>query len=329
MLLRLGSFNLESLDDGPQAPDFEARRAVLVPQLRRLAADVLCLQEVDGQRLGPAWHRHGPRGLRALDRLLADTAYASYHRFCTHAEGGGIRDRHNLVVLSRFPIVAARQYHHDLVPPPLYRPVTADPPVADVQPVAWDRPLLAVALDIGGGRTLQVVNLHLRAPRAALVAGQKLDAARWRTMAGWAEGYFLAAVKRSGQALEARLAIDSLFDDDPRALVAVCGDFNAVGNEMPLRILCGDIEDSGNAALSARCLTPLDRGVEATRRFSVLHCGQPQMLDHILVSPVLLAAFRSLEIHNEALQDDSSSVAALAEGPESFHAPLVGTFEMA
>lgn len=339
MLLRLASFNVESLDDGPDAPDFESRRAVLAPQLRRLAADVLCLQEVDGQRLGPAWHRHGPRGLRALDRLLAGTDYASFHRFCTHVEGGGIRDRHNLVVLSRFPIVAARQHHHDLVPPPLYRPVTADPPMAEVQPVAWDRPLLAVTVDIGGGRKLHVVDLHLRAPRAAPVAGQKVagqkvagrksDEARWRTMAGWAEGYFLAAVKRSGQALEARLAIDSLFDADPRALIAVCGDFNAVGNEMPLRILCGDVEDAGDAALSSRCLTPLEQGVDAARRFSVLHRGQPQMLDHILVSPALLAAFRSLEIHNEGLQDDSSSTAALTGGPQSFHAPLVGTFEMA
>lgn len=328
-MLRLGSFNLESLDDGPEAPDFERRRAVLVPQLRRMAADVLCLQEVDGQRLGPVWHRHGPRGLRALDRLLAGTDYAGYHRFVSIADGGGVRDRHNLVILSRFPIAVARQYRHDLVAPPLYRPATAEPPAAEAGPVEWDRPLLAASLDLGGGRLLHVLNLHLRAPRAAPVAGQKVDAKRWRTLGGWAEGYFLAAVKRSGQALEARLAIETLFDAEPGARIAVCGDFNAVGNEMPLRIVCGDVEDGGNPALAERCLVALEARVDAARRYSLIHGGRRQMLDHIVASPALAAACRGLEIHNENLADETGPAAADPDGPESFHAPLVAVFEMA
>ena len=48
--LRIATFNLENLDDRPDLdPPLEARIAVLRPQLLRLKADILCLQEVDGQ----------------------------------------------------------------------------------------------------------------------------------------------------------------------------------------------------------------------------------------------------------------------------------------
>ena len=64
--LRIASFNLENLDDAADADvSLETRMAVLRPQLLRLEADVLCLQEINGQR-----RRNGePRRLSALDRL--------------------------------------------------------------------------------------------------------------------------------------------------------------------------------------------------------------------------------------------------------------------
>src|SRR4051794_4624510 len=71
MRLRIASFNLENLDAGGLAE----RLPVLRPQLRRLDADVLCLQEVDGQREG-----RGPRRLLALDRLLEGTDHAGFER---------------------------------------------------------------------------------------------------------------------------------------------------------------------------------------------------------------------------------------------------------
>ena len=69
MQLRIATFNLESLDDRPGLePPLAARIAVLRPQLERLRADVLCLQEVNGQ---PSGH-HAPRRLLALDALIAE-----------------------------------------------------------------------------------------------------------------------------------------------------------------------------------------------------------------------------------------------------------------
>ena len=67
--LRIATFNLENLDrdrsgDGPSLQD---RIAVLRPQLARLKADILCLQEVNAQRPKgeKSWH------LLALEDLLA------------------------------------------------------------------------------------------------------------------------------------------------------------------------------------------------------------------------------------------------------------------
>ena len=60
MRLRLATFNLESLDDRPDlVPTLAERIAILRPQLLRLDADILCLQEVNGQATG----KHAPRRL--------------------------------------------------------------------------------------------------------------------------------------------------------------------------------------------------------------------------------------------------------------------------
>lgn len=325
--MRIASFNLESLDDAPDAAAPLADRVpILRPQLERLRADVLCLQEVNAQKVDPA--RQAPRAFRALDALLAGTPYAGFHRAATTLQDGrGPLDVHNLVILSRAPVADRRQHWHDLVPAATYRPVTADPAGAAAA-VAWDRPILRADLPLADGRTLHVIDVHLRAPLAAFVAGQKAGPFEWRTTAGWAEGFFLATVKRAGQALEARLAVDALLDADPEALIVVCGDMNAAVNEMPLRLLRAEIEDTANGALAGRVLVPLERAVPESRRFTVLHAGQRLMLDHVLVSRSLMGAFRGIEIHNEALEDEVVGY-ALAEGsPESFHAPVVAEFDL-
>lgn len=324
---RIATFNVENLgDSAPDGVGLEERIRVLRPQLLRLRADVLCLQEVDGQRP----QQGAGRRLDALDALLDGTPYRDFSRFSTVSRSrGDVRDKHNLVILSRFAMSSRRQLLHDLVAPPRCRPVC--PPQGgepqDSRALEWDRPILHAALDIGAARPLHVVGVHLRAPRAAFVAGAKADSHTWRSMAGWAEGFFIAAVKRAGQALETRLLVDSLFDADPDALVCVCGDFNADLHETPLRTICGDGEDAGNPFLAARTLVPVARSLADSRRFSVVHHGRPQMLDHLLVSRPLLGWYRSVEIHNEALGDELVTAHAVRGSPESFHAPVVAGFE--
>ncbi len=319
---RIATFNLESLDDTGEPP-FAERAAVLRPQLERLRADILCLQEVNAQRQ----IKGEPRTLRALDRLLEGTPYAGFHRTAGDP-GHRLADRHNLVLLSRWPISAARLYRHELVPCPQVRLATADPAPAAAEPVTWDRPVLHAEVALPGGRRLHVFDLHLRAPLAAPVPGQKKNASTWKSVGGWAEGFYLAAIKRAGQALETRLAVERLFDADPQALVVVAGDLNAGMEQTPVRIIRADLDETGNGHLAGRSLVPLERSLPEERRYSVLHGGEGVMLDHLLVSRGLLGWFRGAEIHNEALGDELIAQATVVHSPESYHAPVVASFEM-
>ena len=316
--IRLATFNLENLDDGPGATIPVADRvAVLRPQLARLSADILFLQEVNGQPV------RGPRTLAALDALLDGTDLAGFHRVATESPSGGPMDKQNLVILSRWPIRTRRQVWHDLLPPPLVPDIATPHADADLRPLRWDRPILHAAIELPGGVLLHAINLHLRAPLAAYVDGQKLGPFAWRSSAGWAEGFWRAAVQRSGQAFEARLLVDEILDTDAAALIAVCGDFNCEAAEMPARILMAAHEDTGNNALAGRSLAPVEAVVPAERRYSVIHAGRHLLLDHMLASRRLLGGVVLAEIHNAALGDEMIGYANAGATPDSFHAPLV------
>ncbi|MDA1071742.1 MAG: endonuclease/exonuclease/phosphatase family protein, partial [Proteobacteria bacterium] len=105
--MRIATFNLENLGaTRPGDQSVAARLALLRPQLLRLNADVLCIQEVNAPRGGT----DGTRTLSALDRLLEETPYAGYARCATHhPEGTAPMDRHNLVIASRLPLQSCRQ----------------------------------------------------------------------------------------------------------------------------------------------------------------------------------------------------------------------------
>src|SRR5437773_656743 len=104
--LRIATFNLENFDDTPAPPTLATRVELMQPELVRLRADVLCLQEVNGQDDGA-----GGRDLRALDALVLGTPYAAFNRVSTVDAQGHPAQERNQVILSRFPIVAHDQIH--------------------------------------------------------------------------------------------------------------------------------------------------------------------------------------------------------------------------
>ncbi|MGE0151278.1 MAG: endonuclease/exonuclease/phosphatase family protein [Reyranellaceae bacterium] len=322
---RIATYNIENLDDEIAGEEFDARLAALRPMLARIDADILCLQEVDAQPRNRA-----PRRPRALERLIDATPYAGFDLACSEPEPGhGPMDRHNLAVLSRFPIVRQRSLRHVLVPPPAHGlPIEAGtamgkPPAGGV---VWDRPIQHVAVKLPAGRALEIVNLHLRAPLANHIKGGTLAPQIWRSTREWAEGFYVSSLKRIGQALEARLLVESLFDAEPAALIAVAGDFNAESLEMPTRLLRADVADTGNELLSNRRLEPVEARVPLERRFSVRYGARKAMVDHLLVSAGLIEALAEVEVLNADLQDEETAARLEEPAAASFHAPLVARF---
>ncbi len=314
--LRLATFNLENLDWSPGRLDwFERRVTALAPLLDRLDADILCLQEVAARKT----HRQGPREPIGLARLLARTRYGDFHQIVSRRPGRSTpADVHNLAILSRWPMPVAEQVHHDLVapwnwPPPADNGVEP-PPI----PIAWDRPLLHASIETPTGALLHVVNLHLRAPRPVAAPSARGPGSS-RSLV---EGQFVAAMKRDGQALEARLCVERLFDDDPDAMIAVCGDFNADEHDAPTRLLCAGAPETRTGP---RALAPLEERVSAERRHTVIHAGRRALIDHILASPSLTARWRETQIFNDGLEDEVESRDPVAG---SLHAPVVARFEL-
>lgn len=313
--LRVATFNLETLgDERAGAIPLQQRIAALRPQLLSLQADMLCLQEVDAQEIAP--HK---RSLSALEQLLQGTPYAGYRRAAGEIEPGhGPADRHNLVVLSRYPIRNSRSVLHDKVAPP--------PAPAGMQS-RWDRPILQLEIGLPDGRALHVLNLHLRAPLAAYRPDAKRHGV-WQSTRDWAEGFHLSTLKRTGQALEARLLVDDLLDDDPQALIVVAGDLNADLHEMPLRLLCARSADTNNPALATRALMPAEQRLPEETRYTMIFDGRRVVLDHLLLSAALAERLSGVEARNEGLVDEMEAKASSRREPGSFHAPLVAAFEM-
>jgi endonuclease/exonuclease/phosphatase family metal-dependent hydrolase len=194
------------------------------------------------------------------------------------------------------------------------------------QPITFDRPLLLAEIELPGAKSLDVMNVHLRAPRASAIPDEKVDSATWRTTSGWAEGYFISSLKRTAQALELRLLVDEILTRQPERLIAVAGDFNAEDHETPLRLVVAGEADTGNSRLAPESLIVLDRALPAERRWSVLHGGRREMLDHVLASAALHGHFRQIEVHNEGLADEAIVAAGAGALATSSHAPLVAVF---
>lgn len=331
MALRIATFNLENLDDRQgQEPSLATRALALRPQLERVRADVLCLQEVNSQPDPDG------RALAALDTLLDGTMYAApqYQRFHSTTTDGELYFERNLVILSRFAIQNSRVIRDRQGPRPSYQMATAEPPDQTSDPVKWERPIAYAQLSLGQGRTLHIMNVHLKSKIATTIPGRKIDDYTWQTPSAWAEGSFISSMKRLGQALQIRLEIDAIFDTDaqagaPAPLIAVCGDFNCDADEVPLRAICGQVEDTGNPAHSPRVLVPCEMNVAEPARYSLFHLGRGEMLDHIVASRALLATLDHAEIHNEYLPDESGAFRTDVKFPESDHAPVVAEFSLA
>ncbi len=217
------------------------------------------------------------------------------------------------------------QHRHTKIEKLQYRKVTAVPVENEAKDVTWERPILHAKISIAGMGTLHILNLHLKSRLASNVNGEK-DGFKWRSAAGWAEGYFRSSIKRGGQALETRVLLDKIFNEDANAKILVCGDFKAEPGEVPVEAICDRVENTDNPDLRNRVLIPASSGIAQSVRYTHFHHGHGNLLDHILISQSLLAHFSHAEIHNENLHDESLPFTFDVKYPESDHAPFVAEF---
>jgi endonuclease/exonuclease/phosphatase family metal-dependent hydrolase len=327
--MRIATFNVENLDNQPdnKNPSIEVRAPILRSELERLDASIICLQEVHGQETPNHTSNNPDRILSALSFVIKGTKYEEYHQAITLTSDGVPYDQRNLVVLSKYPIKSINQYRNTHIDALQYKKVTAIPKEEKAKKITWERPILHAEIEIRDNKTIHIINLHLKSRLSSNISGQKIEYS-WKSAAGWAEGYFLSSIKRVGQALETRVLVDKLFDQDPKANIVVCGDFNAEPGEVPVEAIRGSIEDTNNPELQSRSLIPCSRAIPYSVRFSHLHHGEKNLLDHMLISQSLLASFKNAEIYNENLHDESLPFTFDTKYPESDHAAFVGEFSI-
>lgn len=327
--MKIISFNVENLDDKSSTynPDLNTRAPILRAELLRADADIICLQEVHGQETAAHTSNNPDRVLSALDEVLAGTPYAQYEKVVTKTSDNTPYNERNLVILSRFPINRHEQYKNDHIEKLQYKKVTANPAEDDAKNIRWERPILHAEIQVNANTIVHVINLHLKSKLASTIAGQK-NGFEWESAAGWAEGYFLSSLKRVGQALETRVLVDTIFDQNPEANIIVCGDFNAEPGEVPVEAIRGCVENTNNPDLRHRSLVPCSHQIPESVRYSHLHHGHGNLLDHMMISQNLLAHFQRAQIYNENLHDESQPFAFDSKFPESDHAAFTAEFDL-
>jgi len=311
--LSIATWNLEALDDR-NAATWNTRITVLRDTLERINADILILQEINT--------------LSALDTLRQGTYCQNYNIAHTKTQAGTPYDERNLVTMSKWNISTTNQYLNDIAPPPKWQKITQNPPDTTAQKVEWERPILHAKIDLNG-KQLNTINIHLKSMIPTNITGQQdpNNRYKWLSHIGWAEGYFLSDIKRVGQALETRMLIDQILTQQGNdALIAVGGDYNADIGSVPFKTIVGSVDDTSNPDLRPGVLIPCEMNVPSTSRFSLLHRGKGNMIDHIAVSHVFYPYWEETAIFNELLPDKSIAFATTQKFPESDHAPVVAHF---
>lgn len=317
--LTIATFNMENLDknNSPAVKNLWPKRIkVMRPMLERMNADVLLLQEV--------------HSLTALDELLDVLPYKNYHKVCTlKKDSTEPYKKRNLVIMSRWEIQEHTQYHHFFTKGPMWRKITAEPADEEADEVSWERPILHAKIALGDNKILHVVNLHLKSMSPTSIKGQNPTWYIWASHSGWAEGFFLSAIKRVGQALETRVLIDDIFKKNGGdALIVVGGDFNAEIGSVPFKAIVGSVQDTQNPNIRDYVMVPCEYNVPPEQRYTLFHHGKGNMLDHLIVSQALYPHWVETSVFNEVLPDESLRYADDKKFPESDHAPVIAHFQV-
>lgn len=296
--LRIASFNLKDFFE-PRNPTEEETVAEKVAhvarEIGRARADVVALQEVGSETL--------------LAHALARAGAGSWHVHAGPPDPRGIRN----AVASRLPLAGVRIHHAAALPFPRLFSGDHEPFGARIP---MRRGVVHATIDVAGLGVVHVLTLHFKSRLGAAMRDEGGAPLSDASAVGRGEAQLRSFVQRSAEALFTRRVIERLFEEDPGALLCVLGDFNDTHDALPTRIVRG-AHGQGD---DPRELVAAHVELEPARRFSVLHGGVGEQIDHVLLSRPLHRRVRRAWIANEALRDHGPHEPNGPLEPDSDHA---------
>lgn len=305
MNLRVATYNLKDFfeprsDD--EGPIVERKIANVAALLRQANADVVAFQEVGSEAL--------------MDRLcrveLRELGYDTLQIGPPDRRGIGNAIATRLPVLKKDVVVAGSLSFPRFA-------VTDPEPYASVP---LRRAVVHVTVDAGELGPVDLFTIHFKSRLAAALKDEQGEAVRDASARAIGEAHLRAFVMRSAEALHVRSLVDALLDADPNRNVIVLGDFNDKLYALPTRVVRGAFPYVD----PRRVLASATDGLPHEQRFSVLHGGYGDLIDHVLVSPGLSRRLLGAEILNATLRDHGPYIPDSPIQPDSDHAPVLAWF---
>lgn len=312
-MLTIGTWNLENLfrpgdGAGPASEAaYEAKLKALAETITELAPDVLAVQEV-GE----------PEALADLVDRLEDT----WHKALADPDGRGIR----VGVLSRSPLSDIEQVTKF---PVGLRPVQVDDSATAMSQMG--RPALRVRVE-AGATNIDVISCHLKSKLLSFPGGRfnpKDEDERVRFAV-------YALNRRAAEAAAVRAyATTLLANDGQHRTVVVAGDLNDEAEAATTQLLHGPPgseigtggfkhPDSGDGQRLWN-LAPL---IPEGQRFSRVYRGRGELIDHLLVSHVLVKAVKTVTTGQIEIPSITELPGEQDSGAGSDHRPVVARFEV-
>ncbi|GII83929.1 nuclease [Sphaerisporangium siamense] len=313
----VGTWNLENLyrpggEFGPgDTTSYQAKIKALATTITGFAPDVLGVQEVGDPE--------------ALDDLTAELGGEWHTALSGHPDARGIR----VGVISRFPLTVQRDVSVFAAPLAAVQNDDTGPGTSQTS-----RGMLAVQVEPTPGTTLSVAVCHLKSKLLSFPGGR--FAARDEGERARFGAY--ALYRRAAEATTLRGLADALLDGQGRRRpLVVLGDFNDEPQAATTQIVLGPPgselgtpgalrPDKGDAWRLWNLATRIE---PAADRYSRIHQGKGELIDHILVSRALIervAEMRSVVSHG--LPSISEDPTARRDAADSDHAPLYARLDL-
>lgn len=303
MPFTLATYNVLDLFDAPAVltrPHLDAKLGHLAAVLSRANADVVALQEVGSADV-----------VRELTARVPQLGYGE--PIVGTADARGIR----CAVLSRLPVLASRIHTAEALPFPIF--VAGDPQPFGAR-IPLRRGIVATRIDAGPLGPIDLLVAHFKSGRA-LPLRDLTGEVPPVTPRDFAEAHLRTLVWRGAEALFVRGLVDDLVAESSSGHVLVAGDLNDHPGSTVLRVV------SGGGPLALRdCAEIVPEG----ERFSIIHRGVREQIDHVLAMPSLRERLVRAAFLNEDLRDHGTAEGEDDENAppaeDSDHAPLVVTF---